>query len=134
MALFRRKSSSAVSERPGQVPVRAEALADEIRRLSDEWRVHPNRETERRLLRLRHLAGVRRLDEAAPASGYPEPDTTRLPADAGLPEFAPADLTPELVRAGILRDGCLLVRGLLPREEALALAAGIDRAFAARDA
>jgi hypothetical protein len=134
MALFRRKSSSAVSERPDPAPASAEGLADEIRRLSDEWRVRPNRETERRLLRLRHLAGVRRLDEAAPVSDYPEPDTTRLPVGEGLPEFARADLSPELLRAGILRDGCLLVRGLVPREEALALAAGIDRAFAAREA
>ena len=39
-----------------------------------------------------------------------------------LPELAPADLTPELLRAGILRDGCVLVRGLVERERALRFA------------
>lgn len=49
-----------------------------------------------------------------------------------MPEIAPAELTPGLLRAGILGDGCLLVRGLVGREEALELAAEIDRAFAER--
>ncbi len=35
------------------------------------------------------------------------------------------------MRAGILRDGCVLVRGLVDREQALAMAADIDRAFEA---
>jgi hypothetical protein len=132
MALFKRKAGPAVSERPEAVPASTEALDQEIRRLSERWRERPDRETERRLLRLRHLAGVRRLDETAPVSGYPAADAARLPADR-LPELAPSDLTPELLRAGILRDGCLLVRGLVPREEALAVASEIDRSFGARE-
>jgi hypothetical protein len=125
MALFKRKSGSTLAE---------PSLAEEIRRLSEQWREHPDRETERRLLQLRHRAGVRRLDDGAQVSDYPAPDTDRLPAAGGLPEFAPSDLTPELLRAAILRDGCLLVRGLVPREQALDMAAGIDRAFGAREA
>ena len=42
-------------------------------------------------------------------------------------------MTPALLRAGILRDGCLLVRGLVDRDAALQLAEQIDRAFAERD-
>jgi hypothetical protein len=42
-------------------------------------------------------------------------------------------VTPELLRAGILRDGCLLVRGLVNRDAALRFADQIDRAYAERD-
>jgi hypothetical protein len=38
-----------------------------------------------------------------------------------------------VLRAGILRDGCVLVRGLVSRAVALRLADRIDRAFAERD-
>ena len=61
------------------------------------------------------------LDAAAGDAAYPEPDAGALPAADGLPEIAAADVTPELLRAGILRDGCLLVRGLVDRDAALAL-------------
>jgi hypothetical protein len=47
----------------------------------------------------------------------------------GPPELDPDDLTPARLRAGILRDGCVLVRGLVGREEALRLADNIDRCF-----
>jgi hypothetical protein len=38
-----------------------------------------------------------------------------------------------VIRAGILRDGCLLVRGLVDRDAALELARDIDRAFIERE-
>jgi Phytanoyl-CoA dioxygenase (PhyH) len=129
MALFKHKSRPepvAVSDPP------PEHVLEEIGRLSQEWRAEPSADTERELLRLRHLAGVRLIDAGDRAPDYAAPDEAALPA-GGLPEIAAADLTPGLLRAGILRDGCLLVRGLVPREEALALAAGIDRALVARD-
>ena len=50
----------------------------------------------------------------------------------GLPDIDAADLTPALLRAGILRDGCLLVRGLVPRDDALRFADQIDRSFGER--
>jgi hypothetical protein len=133
MALFKRKSrpESTVVE---PLPASTEALLEEIGRHTRAWQVDGDPETARRLLRLRHNAGLRRLDAAQGVPDYPEPDEARLPADGELPEIAPADLTPELLRAGMLRDGCVLVRGLIPREEALELAGGIDRAFAERDA
>jgi hypothetical protein len=111
-----------------------EELHQEIGRLAESNRVAPDRGATRRLARLRHLAGIRAVDESAGVGEFPEPDTGSLPAAGGLPEFAPGDLTPELLRAAILRDGCLLVRGLVDRERALALAGGIERGFADRAA
>ena len=109
-------------------------LHDEIERLSAANRSRPDRGTERRVLRLRHLAGMRALDEAQSLGDFPDPDPGALPVANGLPEFAPGDLTPELLRAAILRDGCLLVRGLLDRERAVAFAERIDQGFADRAA
>ena len=110
-----------------------EELLAEIERLSEANRHDTDAATERRLLTLRHLAGIRLLDGAPPDPAHPEPAFERLPEADGLPEIAGADVTPELLRAGILRDGCLLVRGLVPREAALAFAEGIDRAFEERE-
>ena len=131
MGLFKRKT---VAKPPAPVPASTEGLFEEIRRLTQANRARPDRATERQLLRLRHLAGVRLLDAPERAPEYPSPDAARLPRVDGLPEIAPAELTPGLLRAGILRDGCLLVRGLVGREDALELAAEIDRAFAERAA
>jgi hypothetical protein len=108
-------------------------LRAEIERLTAANAVAADRETERRLLRLRHVAGRRALDSAPPDPRHLAPDTARLPSGA-LPETKREDLTAELLRAGILRDGCLLVRGLVDRDAALAFAAAIDRAFAERAA
>jgi hypothetical protein len=108
-------------------------LWDEIERLDRANRERPDRETERRVLRLRHLAGMRMLDEAAAGADFAAPDTAALPEGRGLPEFRREQLTPGLLRAGILRDGCVLVRGLIDRDAALAFAERIDRAFAERE-
>jgi hypothetical protein len=124
MGLFTRKA--------GRSPVAGadlDELLAEIARLTEANRRRRDRETERTLLRLRHAAGVLRL-ETEPGADYAAPDFAALPS--GLPELAPGDVTPALLRAGILRDGCLLVRGLVDRDAALGLAAQIDRAFAER--
>jgi len=109
-------------------------LHEEIDRLTEANRAKPDGRTARRLARLRHLAGMRAVDESGGAGAFPEPDAGALPAADGLPEFAPGDLTPELLRAAILRDGCLFVRGLLDREAALTFADRIDRGFTEREA
>jgi Phytanoyl-CoA dioxygenase (PhyH) len=108
-----------------------EELSAEIERLTEVNRAAPRRETERELLRLRNLAGIRRL-AAAPGAGFAEPDSAALPA-GGLPEIAGGSVTPGLLRAGILRDGCLLVRGLISPQDATRFAEMIDRSFAERD-
>jgi hypothetical protein len=89
---------------------------------------------DRRVLRLRHLAGIQLLDRAPAGPDYAAPSFDALPDGSSPPEVTPEDLTPELLRAGILRHGCLLVRGLVDTDDALRLAEGIDRAFEARSA
>jgi len=117
----------------GEAPESTEGLFAEIRRLTEANRRQADRERERRLLRLRHLAGIRLLRRAEPPP-YPAPDVARLPQADDLPAISPADLTPGLLRAGILRHGCVLVRGLLGRADAVEFATEIDRAFAEREA
>jgi hypothetical protein len=110
-------------------------LRAEIERLTEGNRAHPDRDTERRLLMLRHLAGIKLIDEAesrgdpvfAAAAGG------SLPAGDQLPELNPDQLSAGTLRAGILRDGCLLLRGLVPRDRALAMAKQIDRAYGERE-
>ena len=106
-----------------------EALRAEIDRLSEANAGSRDLDVERRLVRLRHLAGVRLVDEATGQAEFVSADTDRLPAGDPLPEISASELTPGLIRAGILRDGCLLVRGLVPRERRRGMAQEIDRAF-----
>jgi hypothetical protein len=129
MRLFRRTRDPALEDFDGST----HELDAEIERLTAENRDEHDPAIERRLLRLRHIAGRRALDAARSRPPYAEPEFARLPAAPPLPEIAAADLTPGLLRAGILRDGCLLVRGLIGREAALDFAAAIDRSFAERE-
>jgi phytanoyl-CoA dioxygenase PhyH len=134
--LFRRKSQSAVAERrPAVDPgLSTEELLAEIERLTRENREHRDPDTETRLVELRHAAGVRLLDASGGGAAYPEPAFGALPDRNGeLAGISPEQLTPEVVRAGILRDGCLLVRGVLSEERAEHLVAQIHAAFDARD-
>ena len=145
MRLFRRgkrEGSVAVVERPAvdrpteitdDFPGDTDELFAEIERLSTANRESRDRDTERRLVHLRHVAGVRVLIENGARPAHPQPDFESLPGAEVLPEMAAEDVTPELLRAGILRDGCLLVRGLVERETALRFAGQIDRAYAERD-
>ena len=88
----------------------------------------PSVEQERTLLHLRNLLGIRLLESRAGDGGFPEPDYAALPSNGSLlPEIEPGALTPELLRAAILRNGCVLVRGLLDRAEAEELARKIDK-------
>ena len=86
------------------------------------------------MLWLRHLAGHARARGGRRRRRLRRARRRRA-ARAGdaLPEFARADVTPGLLRAGILRDGCVLVRGLIDRDAALRFAERIDRAFAERE-
>jgi hypothetical protein len=135
---FRRKDSApetAVIEPTEPVEDRGESLEvlrAEIETLTAENRAHPSRETEQRLLSLRHLAGIRLVDDHALDPQFAAPDSDKLPAGDPLSEVRGSELTAGLLRAGILRDGCLLVRGLAPRDTALRLAEEIDRAFVER--
>jgi hypothetical protein len=128
MRLFKRRAQAL-----GEFSGTTDELLDEIERLTDANRAEPERATERRLLRLRHVAGARLLEAAAERPDQPAPDRDRLAPGDPLPQHAPGDLTPELLRAGILRDGCLLVRGLVPPAEAEGFARLIERSFEERE-
>jgi hypothetical protein len=134
MRLFKRqpRGDAGPADEPA-MPVTTADLLAEIARLTEANRARPDRANERRLLRLRHAAGMRRIEEADGAE-LVAPDQGALPPRDGLPEIVATDLEPGLVRAGILRDGCVLVRGLVDRGDALSFAAEIDRAFDARAA
>jgi hypothetical protein len=137
--LFGRKGGaddggSALAEPPtGPFSGSDEELSAEIDRLTQVARAGRDLPAERQLLRLRNEAGVRRLEATAGTPRFPDPTGVTLPPAGALPEFSPAELTPELLRAAILRDGCLLVRGLISSAEALQFANLIDRSFAERD-
>jgi Phytanoyl-CoA dioxygenase (PhyH) len=134
---LRRKGGSAVAEPPEpgyEFDGSDEQLLAEIDALSARNREQRSGETERELVRLRHLAALRAIDGTNGSKPrFAEPDTEHLPTAESLPEIAPAELTPELLRAGILRDGCLLVRGLVDRDWAIEFASKIDRSFAERE-
>jgi hypothetical protein len=122
------RGAAAIDDRP------VEAIFEEIEEVQRANRLQRDRELDRRLVRLRHRAGVKLLAEAGPRPEHPTAASDRLPdpVPGSLPEVSPAELTPELLRAGMLRDGCLLVRGVVGRDEALSLAEDIDRAFEER--
>ena len=107
-------------------------LVAEIRRLSADNRARPDRERERRLLRLRHLVGISLLESGEPGRDYADPAFDRLTSGGSLPTVTREDLTAGLLRAAILRDGSLLVRGLVDREEAVAFAREIEEGLADR--
>jgi hypothetical protein len=136
MLTLRRRRSAREQERPGQLAEfrgSDEQLADEIERLTEGNRKRETPERDRRLLQLRNQAGIRLVEAAGGAPPHPEPDFAALPAGDGLPEFTLGEVTPGLLRAAILRDGCLLVRGLMPRTEAVRMAGKIERSFGERE-
>ena len=111
-----------------------EELIEELESLTRENQERPDADTEVKLVALRHAVGIRQLDEAQEGAAYPEPAFDRLPDRNGdLAGIERDELSPEVLRAGILRDGCLLIRGAVDRDAALALAEEIDRAFEARE-
>jgi hypothetical protein len=133
----KRDAGTAVAERrPHPEAGRStDELAAEIEALMRSNRERRDPGAERRLVELRHLLGLRLMELPTGASGYPEPAFDALPPRNGdLPGVQPNELTPGLVRAGILRDGCLLVRGLVDLSYAERVREEVEQAFEARDA
>jgi hypothetical protein len=83
---------------------------------------------------LRHQAGVRLVNSGSPVPDYPSPSPDLpVPAEGVLPAFGPGDLTPELLRAAILRDGCAIVRGMVDRDTAAGLGQELEDLFERRE-
>lgn len=121
-----------MTETPTQDPVDERALWSEIDALTEANRRSRDPEVEQRLAALRHQAGIELVKDPPSDPSFVEPDFDQLDESSDLPEVTPEQLTPELVRAAILSKGCLLVRGLLDRDDATEMAAEIERAFETR--
>ena len=91
-------------------------------------------ERDRELRQLRHQAGIEavRVPPPRPELVDPAPASPARGVESKCPEVTPDELTPELLRAAILEAGCLLVRDLMPDEDALTMADGIEQAFSTR--
>lgn len=109
------------------------ALRTEIERLTRTNLAASDPAAQRRLLTLSHRAGIALQAQAPSQPEFVAAASEQLPEGDPLPEIPATELTPGLIRAGILRDGCLLVRGLVDRDRALAFADEIDRAYAERE-
>ena len=90
-------------------------------------------DTEVELRRIRNLAGMALLEDPPTDPQYPALGQTPAPdPETRLPEVAPDELTPELLRGAIMSSGALLVRGLMDPAKAERMAADIDHSFEAR--
>lgn len=103
---------------------------DAIQHLTRINRVARDASVEEHLVGLRHRAfpAVARR----PVVDLPPPIASQ-PATPGLHETSAADLDPDVVREAMARQGCVMIRGLLPEAEASELADGIDAALDAYD-
>jgi hypothetical protein len=110
----------------------SDELLARIKWLTAERRGSDDPAVDRELLALRHRAGLALMERPGTGAEHPPPDFEALGNGAGVPEVSRAELSPELLRAAILRHGCLLVRGLTDTYVAGQLRDEMDRAFAAR--
>jgi hypothetical protein len=95
--------------------------------LSAQNRTHPDGAVESQLVHLRHDA-FDELDTSAGVDAWPPPVPDLFPG-AEIPEVSARELTSEALRSGILRHGCLKVRGLVPPARVEQLRNDIDATF-----
>ncbi len=109
-------------------------FAEALEGLSEAAAGRPDPALAKEMLKIRHLGGIRRLEQpqAAPAFVEPAAVVPPLGEQSRIPEVTPEGLSAEVVRAAILEHGALLVRGLLQSDLALRIADGIDQAFVTR--
>jgi hypothetical protein len=117
-----------------QTAASLDELRAEISDLVRQNREERDAERERRILRLRHLAGIELTRQSAGDPQFADPDRDALRSESNLIEIGPEELTPGVLRAAILDRGCLLIRGLIDRDEAIGIADQIEAAYAARAA
>jgi Phytanoyl-CoA dioxygenase (PhyH) len=106
-------------------------LLETVDALTEANRVQRDPDVERRLVRLRHEAFAE-IDRSEPAT--PPPVARGGQTRSAVPPVVAADeLTPELLRSGILQHGSLHVRHAVPETQVDRLVAGIDEALAAAE-
>ena len=96
--------------------------------LTDANRARPDGDVERELVRLRHEA-FGHLDRSGSAVSPPVAEQSS-PIESVPPMVSPSELTPAVLRSGILSHGSLLVREAVGERRVGELVDGIDRAFA----
>jgi hypothetical protein len=128
----------AVSDEPTRSLDAAAALQAEgrpleaIDMLMDANRSGHDAALERQLVRLRH-EGFAQVDRSPIDGACPPVAQERAAVDDVPWVVSPHELTPEVLRSGILRHGSLHVRGLVTEPRVRQLVDGIDRAIAAAD-
>ena len=144
MGIFRRKDrgATAVAEAEPEVsPVVAEARALEadgkifegIDLLTRANRESGDVEVEREIIAMRHRAGAMLVEAGDQNPSHPEPAADyEFRLNDRVPEVTPDELTPEILRAAILKYGCLKVTGVMDEATAASLADDIDHAFEIR--
>jgi hypothetical protein len=136
------QSGAAVVEPEAATPeiAKARALVDEGRHfeaidlLNEANRRERSNAVEVELRRIRNLAGMTLLEDPPTDPSHPEP-AAEVPApdpESKLPEITPSELTPELLRAAMLENGALLIRGLMDPAKAERMAADSDHSFEVR--
>ena len=110
-----------------------EQLFEEIARLSELNRSDRQAARDRELLRLRHIAGARLVIRGDTAAEIISGGISDLPESDPVPTLNPDHLDARALRSGILRSGCVLVRGLFDRYGAVDLADAVNRAFDDRE-
>jgi hypothetical protein len=108
-------------------------LLAEVERLSAASRGAHDPDVDRRLLAVRHRAGLALMEQSG-GGEHPPPDRDRFCGGGGVPEVTPEEVSPAVLRGAILTSGCLLIRGLVDPKEAVRFRDEIERAFAAREA
>jgi hypothetical protein len=126
----RKKGGTALAEPPAEA---APELFEEIDDLVDANRAERDAEREREILRLRHRAGAALVSGAGAPPSHPRPAAPPSANGSALAEATPAELSPELLRGAMLRQGSLVIRGLIGSDEAARMVEGIERSFSARD-
>ncbi len=93
----------------------------------------PDATVEQRLVQVRHSAFAH-IDRQPGSEGWPPTAEDLFPVLGRPPEVNGADLTAELLGSGILRHGCLLVRGLIAQSKVAQLVDAVDKAMGSFDA
>ena len=130
----KKNGAAAVAEPVAEAKADPAAMLAEVDRLVQENQQTRSVEREIAIRKLRHEAGIAMLSDAPENPHFAEPSSA-VPArgeQSRLPEIEASELNGEVLRGAILEAGALLVRGLIDRDHATAMAEDIERAVVTR--